>query len=104
MCKRITAVMQPSTRFGSRCRHSTNILRILGAAEMVTDMGCNLQVTPQQSLALVEYIAHLSVQDWTAVTSDLQRLGAHPPGTCKCSTHLIFCPLWCRIIAGTALK
>ena len=34
-----------------------------------------VQVSPQQSLALVEYIAHLSVQDWTAVTGDLQRLG-----------------------------
>ena len=37
----------------------------------------SLQVTPQQSLALVEYIAHLSVQDWNAVTGDLQRLGTH---------------------------
>ena len=41
---------------------------------------CSSQVTPQQSLALVEYIAHLSVQDWNAVTGDLQRLGACPSG------------------------
>ena len=39
-----------------------------------------LQVTPEQSLALVEYIAHLSVEDWDHVAEDLRKLGFIPPG------------------------
>jgi aarF domain-containing kinase len=37
-------------------------------------------VTPEQSIALVEYIAHLSAKDWEAVTRDLVTLGFIPPG------------------------
>ena len=39
--------------------------------------GCVLQteVTQEQSMALVEYIAHLSLKDWAAVPEDLRRLG-----------------------------
>ena len=38
---------------------------------------CVLQteVTQEQSMALVEYIAHLSLRDWAAVPEDLRRLG-----------------------------
>jgi len=52
--------------------------RYFKCSHLVHVVGLCVQVTPQQSLALVEYIAHLSVQDWTAVTGDLQRLGRHP--------------------------
>lgn len=41
-----------------------------------------LQVTPEQSLALVEYIAHLSVEDWDGIARDLRKLGFVPAGTC----------------------
>lgn len=37
-------------------------------------------ISPEQSLALTEYIAHLSVQDWEAVANDLVALGFIPPG------------------------
>ena len=40
-----------------------------------------MQVTPDQSLALVEYIAHLSVQDWNGIAGDLRKLGFIPPGS-----------------------
>jgi hypothetical protein len=33
------------------------------------------EVTQEQSMALVEYIAHLSLRDWAAVPEDLRRLG-----------------------------
>jgi len=39
-----------------------------------------LQVTPEQSLALVEYIAHLSVEDWNGIARDLRKLGFVPAG------------------------
>lgn len=39
-----------------------------------------VQVTPEQSLALVEYIAHLSVEDWDGIARDLRNLGFVPAG------------------------
>lgn len=39
-----------------------------------------MQVTPEQSLALVEYIAHLSVEDWDGIARDLRKLGFVPAG------------------------
>ena len=38
------------------------------------------QIPPERSIALVEYIAHLSVRDWTSVAYDLSNLGFVPPG------------------------
>ena len=38
-------------------------------------------MTPEQSLALVEYIAHLSVEDWDGIARDLRKLGFVPAGT-----------------------
>ena len=37
-------------------------------------------MTPEQSLALVEYIAHLSVEDWNGIARDLRKLGFVPAG------------------------
>ena len=37
-------------------------------------------VGPERRLALVEYIAHLSVQDWAGVARDLVNLGFTPEG------------------------
>ena len=38
------------------------------------------EVAPERRLALVEYIAHLSVQDWAGVAKDLVNLGFTPEG------------------------
>ena len=55
-----------------------NLIRTPDGKICILDFGLMTDVTPEQSLALVEYIAHLSVQDWNAVTGDLRRLGAPP--------------------------
>ena len=39
------------------------------------------EVGPDRRIALVEYIAHLSVQDWQGVAKDLVALGFAPEGT-----------------------
>lgn len=38
------------------------------------------EVGPERRIALVEYIAHLSVQDWQGVARDLVALGFAPKG------------------------
>ena len=49
-----------------------------------------LQVTPDQSIALVEYIAHLSVEDWDMIPYDLAQLGFLPPGeVASCSLAFV---------------
>jgi aarF domain-containing kinase len=46
----------------------------------ILDYGLMTEVSREQSIALTEYIAHLSVQDWEAVAFDLVNLGFIPPG------------------------
>jgi aarF domain-containing kinase len=54
---------------------------VCGAGKIcILDFGLMTDVTPEQSIALVEYIAHLSAKDWEAVTRDLVTLGFIPPG------------------------
>ena len=75
---RQTRVEAASLYQGSALNARHDLLMLLTGIPTAQEL--HVQVTPQQSLALVEYIAHLSVQDWTAVTGDLQRLGsAHNP-------------------------
>ena len=59
--------------------HPGNLIRTPDGKICILDFGLMTDVTSEQRLALVEYIAHLSVQDWTAVTGDLRRLGNPPP-------------------------
>lgn len=40
----------------------------------------HVQVTEDQRIALVEYIAHLSVEDWEGVAHDLVKLGESGQG------------------------
>lgn len=59
-----------------------------------------MQVTPDQSLALVEYIAHLSVQDWNGIARDLRKLGFVPAGMLCYSYHTSLSatvPRWCNM-------
>lgn len=39
-----------------------------------------LQVTPDQRVALVEFITHLTMEDWSGVAADLVTLGFMPDG------------------------
>ena len=40
--------------------------------------GLITEVTEEQQIALVEYIAHLTCEDWVAVSNDLVALGGWP--------------------------
>ena len=57
-----------------------NLIRTPEGKICIHDYGLMTEVTPEQSIALVEYIAHLSVEDWDAVAVDLRKLGFIPPG------------------------
>ena len=45
-------------------------------------LGRTAQVTPDQRLALVEYLAHLTTADWDGCARDLQKLGFIPEEVC----------------------
>ena len=47
------------------------------------------QIAPERSIALVEYISHLSVRDWTSVAYDLTNLGFVPPGAAPAQLLLL---------------
>lgn len=57
-----------------------NLIRTPEGKICILDFGLMTEVTPEQSIALVEYISHLSVEDWDAVAVDLRKLGFIPPG------------------------
>lgn len=61
--------------------HIVNCWRNTSSGETHNFILGGLQVTPEQSLALVEYIAHLSVEDWDGIARDLRKLGFVPAGT-----------------------
>jgi aarF domain-containing kinase len=60
--------------------HEGNLMRTRDGRVAILDYGLVTDVSPETSLALVEYIAHLTVGDWDGVCRDLVRLGFIPPG------------------------
>ncbi|EIE22124.1 ABC1-domain-containing protein [Coccomyxa subellipsoidea C-169] len=60
--------------------HPGNLLRTADGRICILDFGLMTEVAPERRLALVEYIAHLSVQDWAGVAKDLVNLGFTPEG------------------------
>jgi predicted unusual protein kinase regulating ubiquinone biosynthesis (AarF/ABC1/UbiB family) len=42
---------------------------------VILDFGLTTEVAEEQRIALVEYIAHLTCEDWEAVSNDLVLLG-----------------------------
>ncbi|MEW5303771.1 MAG: hypothetical protein WDW36_006430 [Sanguina aurantia] len=59
--------------------HPGNLIRTPDGKICILDFGLMTEVTPAQRIALVEYIAHLSTEDWYQVALDLKTLGFVPP-------------------------
>eukprot|EP01023_Acetabularia_acetabulum_P029612 TRINITY_DN2793_c0_g2_i1.p1 TRINITY_DN2793_c0_g2~~TRINITY_DN2793_c0_g2_i1.p1 ORF type:complete len:988 (+),score=151.02 TRINITY_DN2793_c0_g2_i1:77-2965(+) len=55
--------------------HPGNLIRTPDGRICVLDFGLVTEVTQEQRLHLISYIAHLQLQDWDAITVDLQKLG-----------------------------
>jgi aarF domain-containing kinase len=55
--------------------HPGNLLRTADGRIAILDHGLVQEVPPDYSLTLLEYIAHLSVGDWSALADDLVALG-----------------------------
>ncbi|KAK9843545.1 hypothetical protein WJX81_008125 [Elliptochloris bilobata] len=61
--------------------HPGNLIRTPEGRICILDFGLMTEVPPERAQALVEYIAHLSVEDFEAVVMhDLPALGFIPPG------------------------
>lgn len=61
--------------------HPGNLIRTPDGRICILDFGLMTEVPPERAQALVEYIAHLSVEDFEAVVMhDLPALGFIPPG------------------------
>lgn len=71
--------------------HPGNLLRTADGKLCILDFGLMTEVEMERRLALVEYIAHLSVQDWQGVARDLVNLGFTPEGMCWLWAYGYFC-------------
>lgn len=60
--------------------HPGNLLRTADGKIVILDFGLMTEVTEDQRIALVEFIAHLTMEDWTGVSRDLLKLGFMPDG------------------------
>ncbi|KAG2436368.1 hypothetical protein HXX76_006675 [Chlamydomonas incerta] len=60
--------------------HPGNLLRTADGRIVILDFGLMTEVTEDQRIALVEFIAHLTMEDWSGVSKDLLKLGFMPDG------------------------
>ncbi len=82
--------------------HPGNLLRTADGKICILDFGLMTEVAPERRIALVEYISHLSVQDWGGVAKDLVNLGFTPEGRpffyLLMSSSSRTCPAWMRAV------
>ncbi|KXZ44555.1 hypothetical protein GPECTOR_65g173 [Gonium pectorale] len=60
--------------------HPGNLLRTADGKIVILDFGLMTEVTEDQRVALIEFIAHLTMEDWNGVAKDLSALGFMPDG------------------------
>ncbi|GFH19740.1 protein kinase domain-containing protein [Haematococcus lacustris] len=60
--------------------HPGNLMRTADGKIVILDFGLITEVSEDQRIALVEFIAHLTVEDWEGVALDLVKLGFMPDG------------------------
>eukprot|EP00798_Chlamydomonas_sp_ICE-L_P022750 gene22750-29917_t len=60
--------------------HPGNLMRTADGRIVILDFGLVTEVAEDQRIALVEFIAHLMLENWEAVTEDLAKLGFMPDG------------------------
>ncbi|GFR50186.1 hypothetical protein Agub_g12356 [Astrephomene gubernaculifera] len=60
--------------------HPGNLLRTADGKIVILDFGLMTEVTEDQRVALIEFIAHLTMEDWKGVAKDLLALGFFPDG------------------------
>ncbi|GLC37542.1 hypothetical protein PLESTM_000600400 [Pleodorina starrii] len=60
--------------------HPGNLLRTADGKIVILDFGLMTEVTEDQRIALIEFIAHLTMEDWKGVSNDLLALGFMPEG------------------------
>ena len=80
MCVSLAGVQLLETGLLHADPHPGNLLRTADGKICILDFGLMAEVAPERRIALVEYIAHLSVQDWNGVAKDLVNLGFTPEG------------------------
>ncbi len=52
-----------------------NLMRTPDGKIVILDFGLMTEVSEDQRIALVEFIAHLTIEDWDGVANDLVKLG-----------------------------
>lgn len=68
--QRLTYPLPPSA-----AQHPGNLLRTADGKIVILDFGLMTEVTEDQRVALIEFIAHLTMEDWKGVSKDLLSLG-----------------------------
>mmetsp|Transcript_16307 Transcript_16307/g.35263 ORF Transcript_16307/g.35263 Transcript_16307/m.35263 type:complete len:1034 (+) Transcript_16307:166-3267(+) len=72
--------------------HPGNLMRTADGKIVILDFGLMTEVTEDQRITLVEFIAHLTMEDWEGVAQDLVGLGFMPEGMPK-DAHTKIAPL-----------
>lgn len=63
--------------------HPGNLMRTPEGKIVILDFGLITEVSEEQRITLVEFIAHLTLEDWPAIARDLVGLGFFPDGLPK---------------------
>jgi len=86
--------------------HPGNLMRTHDGRLVILDFGLVTEVTDSQKIALIEFIAHLTMEDWDALTSDLVTLGFMPgdmPEEARKHIKPIMTQVFSKIINGGGL-